>query len=104
MNATIVKCLGELVCNRHGMSTWLAILDIAAARTSASFGTIDEVSDEDMVLLLDATLSVLSLSRTDAFSAFVRGLVEHYAPRVSRTSLARLGEDPTGPTDYDLTA
>ena len=88
------------------MSTWLAILDIAAARTTTSFGTIDDVTDDDMMLLVDATVSVLSLSRDDAFTAFVRGLVDHYSARTTRISGTNLraGADVAAPeSDLDMT-
>lgn len=103
MNGTIAKCLGELVCNRYGMSTWLAILDIAAARADSTFSTGDDVSDEDMLLLTDATMSVLSLSRDDAFSAFVRGLATHYGPRSENPRASGISVIEATPTELDLT-
>lgn len=83
MKGTIIKCLAEMVVEKHGGSaTWQRILDDAAVQKHTLILATSDIDDSQASRLFESATKVLRLSWEQVADAFGEHWCCSYAPRV----------------------
>lgn len=83
MKGTIIKCLAEMVVEKHGgEATWQHIMDVAAVPKHTLILATSDIDDAQAGRLFTATTKVLRLSWEQVADAFGEHWCCAYGPRV----------------------
>lgn len=89
MKGTIIKCLAELVLEKHGDVVWQRIMDDAGFAKHTLILAIGDIDDDQAIRLLSSTTKVLGITPEQAADAFGEHWCCVYAPRVYARTLQR---------------
>lgn len=89
MKGTIIKCLAELVQEKHGEAMWQRIMDDAGVPRHTLILAIGDIDDAQALALFSSTTRVLGLTPEQAADAFGAHWCCVYAPRVYARTLQR---------------
>jgi hypothetical protein len=89
MKGVIAECMARLVTDKKGKSVWEAVLQEAGLDANATFLPTDDVPDEQVVRLADATSRVLGITREQTAEAFGEYWINQYAQKIYRIYFGR---------------
>lgn len=89
MKGVIAECMARLVTDKKGKSVWEAVLREAGLDANDTFLPTDDVPDEQVVRLADATARVLGMTREQTAEAFGEYWINQYAPKIYRIYFSR---------------
>ncbi|OGQ97374.1 MAG: hypothetical protein A2521_08370 [Deltaproteobacteria bacterium RIFOXYD12_FULL_57_12] len=85
MKGVIADCLAKLVIEKFGKEKWMAVLEKAGLPRDTIFLAVEDVDDQAVIRVIEATCKVLNISMTQAADAFGEYWMTSFAPKIYKT-------------------